>query len=139
MLAAATCADHLTATASVLKERNAVFAPYTVMRAAAEAAAVGVYLTDPDIDARERVRRAMNYRLDCFCEQISLLEPFAGEEAKSKVASLRKRITDFAAGANDHGFEFRKSGGYGRSAHLDKPQPGAMKLVDMAVDKKLPR
>jgi hypothetical protein len=138
MLVVATCADHLTATASMLKERNAVFAPYTVMRAAAEAAAVGVYLTDPDIDARERVRRTMNYRLDCYCEEISLLEPFPGEEAKRKVISIKKRISDIAADAGEHGFQFHKMGGYGRPAHLDEQQPGAMKLVALAVDKNLP-
>jgi hypothetical protein len=48
--------------------RNAVFAPYSVTRAAAEAAAMAVYLTDPAIDGLERVRRNTNYRLDALCE-----------------------------------------------------------------------
>ena len=69
LLAAASAADHLVATGSVLRGRNAVFAPYTVMRAAAEAAAMAVYLTDPAIDGRERVRRNMNCRLDALCER----------------------------------------------------------------------
>lgn len=46
LLAAAAAADHLAAAGSVLRGRNAVFAPYTVMRTAAEAAAMAVYLTD---------------------------------------------------------------------------------------------
>jgi hypothetical protein len=138
LLAAGSCADHLTATASVLRGRNSVFAPYTVMRAAAEAAAIGAYLTDSAIDGRERVRRNMNYRLDALCEQISLVGAFHGAEAARKAAWNKERLGDFARTASQHDFRFRKMDGPGRSAYLDKRQPAAMQLVDLAVDKDMP-
>jgi hypothetical protein len=81
LLAAASAAEHLAAVGTVLRGRNAVFAPYTVTRAAAEAAAMAVYLTDPAIDGLERVRRNMNYRLDALCEQIRLVGGFQDDDA----------------------------------------------------------
>jgi hypothetical protein len=98
LLAAASAADHLVAVGSVLRERNAVFAPYTVMRAAAEAAAMAVYLTDPAIDGRERVRRNVNYRLDAFCEQIRLVGGFTGDEAARMADRSRHRLGDALRG-----------------------------------------
>jgi hypothetical protein len=62
-LVAASCTDHLLGLADILRARNAVFAAYTVTRAAVEAAALGCYLTEPDIGSRERLRRTMNYSL----------------------------------------------------------------------------
>lgn len=59
-LAAASCTDHLLGLADVLRSRNALFSAYTLTRGAVEAAALGCYLTDRDIDGRERVRRTMN-------------------------------------------------------------------------------
>jgi hypothetical protein len=43
--------DHL---ADILSSRNALFAACTLTRGAVEAAALGCYLTDQDIDGRER-------------------------------------------------------------------------------------
>ncbi len=80
-LAAASCTDHLLALADVLRARNAVFAAYTLSRGAVEAAALGRYLTEPDIDGRERVRRTMNYRLDALCERVWLFKDMRGEYA----------------------------------------------------------
>ena len=56
-LVATSCADHLLALADVLKAGNCLNATYTLTRAAAEAAALGCYLTGSGIDARERLRR----------------------------------------------------------------------------------
>lgn len=62
LLAAASAADHLAAAGNVLRGRNAVFAPYTVIRAAAEATAMAVYLTDPAIGGREPPASSANLR-----------------------------------------------------------------------------
>jgi hypothetical protein len=137
-LAATSCTDHLLAIASVLDARNAVFASYTLMRAAIEAAAIGCYLTDRDIDGRERLRRNMNYRLDGLCEQIWMVKAFSSDEATQKIARNQARISDFARSATLHGFVFHKISGPGRSAYLDKPQPSAMQLIGLATDKDSP-
>lgn len=138
LLAAASAADHLAAEASVLRGRNAVFAPYTVMRAAAEAAAMAVYLTDPAIDGRERVRRNMNYRLDALCEQIRLVGAFADDGAARMADRNRQRLGDFERAAQRHGFRFHRMDGPRRAAYLDSRLPSAMELVDLAVDKNMP-
>lgn len=138
LLAAASAADHLVAAGSVLRGRNAVFAPYTVMRAAAEAAAVAVYLTDPAIDGQERVRRNMNYRLDALCEQIRLVGAFQDDDAARMADRNRQRLGDFERAARRHGFRFRRMDGPRRSAYLDSRLPSAMELVDLAMDKNVP-
>ena len=135
LLAAASAADHLAAAGSVLRGRNAVFAPYTVTRAAAEAAAMAVYLTDPAIDGRERVRRNMNYRLDALCEQIRLVGGFQDYDAARMADRNRERLGDFERAAQRHGFRFRRMNGPRQSAYLDSRLPSAMALVDLAVDK----
>ena len=56
-LAAASCSDHLLGLADVLSARNALYATYALTRGAVEAASIGCYLTDRDIDGRERVQR----------------------------------------------------------------------------------
>jgi hypothetical protein len=61
-LTAAACTDHLLGLADVLSSH----ATYTLARGAVEAAARGCYLTDSEIDGKERVRRTMNYRLDAL-------------------------------------------------------------------------
>jgi len=138
LLAAASAADHLVAVGSVLRGRNAVFAPYTVMRAAAEAAAVAVYLTDPAIDGRERVRRNMNCRLDALCEQIRLVGVFQDDDAARMADRNRQRLGDFERAARRHGFRFRRMDGPRQSAYLDNRLPSAMELVDLAMDKNVP-
>lgn len=137
-LAVTSCTDHLLAVASVLDARSAVFASYTLMRAAAEAAAIGCYLTDRDIDGHERLRRNMNYRLEGLCEQIRMVRGFSGDDAAQKVARNEKRISDFARSAGLHGFVFHKMSGRGHPAYLDEPQPSAMKLMGLAADKDSP-
>jgi hypothetical protein len=95
-LAATSCTDHLLGLADVISSRNALFAAYTLTRGAVEAAALGCYLTDKDIDGRERIRRTMNYRLDAMCERIWLFKDMHGEEAAEKLDETKKRISDFA-------------------------------------------
>jgi hypothetical protein len=85
-LAAASCTDHLLGLADVLRSRNALYSAYTLTRGAVEAAALGCYLTDSEIGARERVRRAMNYRLDALCERIWLFKEMHGEYAYEKLS-----------------------------------------------------
>jgi hypothetical protein len=134
-LAATSCTDHLLGLADVLRSRNALFSAYTLTRGAVEAAAIGCYLTDPDIDGKERVRRMMNYRLDALCERTWLFRDMHGEYAAEKLDETQQRISDFARGARQHGFDFHDMNGKGRPAHIGPEQPKAMTLISLAMDK----
>jgi hypothetical protein len=137
-LAATSCTDHLLGLADVLSSRNALFAAYTLTRSAVEAAALGCYLTDQDIEGRERVRRTMNYRLDAMCERVWLFTDMQGDYAAEKLDETKERIADFARGARQHSFIFRDMNGKGRAAYVGSEQPKAMTLISLAVDKDMP-
>jgi hypothetical protein len=137
-LAASSCTDHLLGLVDVLRCRNALFSAYTLTRGAVETAALGCYLTDRDIDGRERVRRTMNYRLDALCERTWLFRDMRGEYAAEKLDETRQRISDFARSARQHGFDFHDMNGKGRAAHVGPAQPAAMTLISLAVDRDMP-
>jgi hypothetical protein len=137
-LAATSCTDHLLGLADVISSRNALFAAYTLTRGAVEAAALGCYLTDQDIDGRERVRRTMNYRLDAMCERVWLFKDMHNEYAVEKLEETQRRISDFARAARLHNFSFHNMNGKGRAAHIGLEQPKAMTLISLAVDKDVP-
>src|SRR5258708_17553489 len=75
-LTAWAAADHLTVAASGLRARNCVAPLYTLIRGAAESAALACYLSGAGIGFRERVRRYMNHRLDGLCEEIYIIRSF---------------------------------------------------------------
>jgi hypothetical protein len=137
-LTATSCTDHLLGLADVLRAHNALFAAYTLTRGAVEAAALGCYLTDQDIDGRERVRRTMNYRLDAMCERVWLCKDMHGGYAAEKLEETKQRISDFARSARQHNFVFHDMNGKGRAAHVGPEQPKAMTLISLAVDKNMP-
>lgn len=137
-LTATSCTDHLLGLADILRARNAVFAAYTLSRGAVEAAALGCYLTDQDIDGRERVRRTMNYRLDAMCARVWLFTDMRGAYAAEKLDETKQRIADFARSARQQNFSFHEMNGKGRAAHIDQAQPAAMNLISLAVDKDMP-
>jgi hypothetical protein len=138
-LAATSCTDHLLGLADALSSRNALFAGYTLTRGAVEAAAVGCYLTDQDIDGKERVRRTMNYRLDAMSERVWLFKDMHDDYAAEKLDETKQRISDFARGARQHNFIFHDMNGKGRAAHVGTEQPKAMTLISLAVDKECAR
>jgi hypothetical protein len=137
-LTATSCTDHLLGLADVLRARNALFTAYTLTRGAVEAAALGCYLTDEDIDGRERVRRTMNYRLDAMCARVWLFTDMRGDYAAKKLDETKQRIAEFARSACQHSFSFHGMNGKGRAAYIDQAQPAAMNLISLAVDKDMP-
>jgi hypothetical protein len=132
------CTDHLLGLADVLRARNALFSAYTLTRGAVEAAALGCYLTDADIDGKERVRRTMNYRLSALCERTWLFKDMHGKYAAEKLGETQQRISDFARSARQRGFDSHDMDGRGRAARVGSEQPKAMTLVSLAVDKDMP-
>ena len=136
--AAASCTDHLLGLADVLSSRNALFSAYTLTRGATEAAALGCYLTDQNIDGTERVRRAMNYRLDAMSERVWLFKDMHSDYAAKELDETRHQIADFARGARQHNLIFHDMDGKGRAAHIGLEQPKTMTLISLAVDKTMP-
>lgn len=130
LLTAAACADHLAGVSAVIGTRHTTFAPYVLTRAAAEAASVCCYVADPAADARERLRRSMNLRLDAMCERLVMLRSVTSLDAASEIIPTEERVATFGRAAVTHGFVFRKDGGKGRPAHLDDKLPSAMTLMD---------
>jgi hypothetical protein len=133
-LLTASCTDHLLGLADILVARNAVFAAYTVTRAATEAAALGCYLADPAIDARERVRRSMNYRLYGFSERVWMLTDLKGDRYAVQLAETRDRLGEFARSARQKGFTFTEMDERRRRhTHIGEAEPAAMQLVSIAL------
>jgi hypothetical protein len=138
-LLAASCTDHLLGLADVLASRNAIYSAYTVTRAAVEAAALGCYLAEPDIGARERLRRTANYRLHGFSERVRLFEDLEGDYAAVKLAESQQRMGDFARSARHYNFTFRAMNDRGRPACVDGPQPSAMSLISLMLSDDKPQ
>ena len=129
-LTAWAAADHLAAAASGLRARNGVAPLYTLIRGAAESAAVACYLSGAGIGFRERVRRYMNYCLDGLCEEIYMIRSFQGADARARVAELEAEIESIKSAALQHGIEFHPQKGT-RSAYIGAEQPlSAMTLID---------
>lgn len=66
--------DHLTALAAVVRTERTSLAMHTVIRPILVAAGIARYVADPDIDTKERARRAVNIELASATEMMRLLE-----------------------------------------------------------------
>ena len=130
MLSATACHDHLRAASILVRSRAVTFSPHTVIRGAAEAAALGSYLADPDADQRERVRRGVNVRLAGLCQERLALRRFAGPEpgAAAKIVGIEQALGRFERSASAHGFAFAAPDGF-KPAYLDAKTPSATELL----------
>src|SRR6478672_4683909 len=84
VLSITSCHDHLRGASVLLRSRAATLSPFTVIRGAAEAAAVGSYLADPAIDQRERTRRGLNYTLAGVSQERLAIRRFAEPEPRTE-------------------------------------------------------
>lgn len=128
-LTAVSCADHLAACADVITARRAAAALYTLTRSSVEAAAISCYLLDPGIDAAERVRRYMNWRLDGLSEEMNLAAGLDGPDAAAYVIQAGARVDAIGRGASRHGLEFHGRKGY-RAAYIGDKPPHATELIE---------
>ena len=130
LLCTNSCLDHLAAAAVLIRSHRVSTSLYTVMRGASEAAAIASYVLDPAIDARERLRRSMNCRLDGLCEQIAMVEPFADKPAAAAIkARLQAGVAEIERSARTFGFTFHKAKKYSPAYLGDRP-PGITTLID---------
>jgi hypothetical protein len=134
LLTSFSCADHLAAAAEVIRARHIVISPFTLVRAAAEAAGTACYLSERGISPLERIRRSMNWRLDGMCQDIIMIKDFGIPEAASKVAYLNSRIDAIGRAGAACGLTFKKADGI-RSARLGDPAPSAMTLMDQCASR----
>jgi hypothetical protein len=132
-ITAVSCGDHLAAIGAVIRARCGTAPPYTLARAATEAASIAFYLTAPTINALERVRRNLNFHLDSMCEELSLLSPFTSPEAQARANQFRTNIAAIGRGAQAHHLQFRKMDGPGRAAYIGDRPPRATTLIDQCA------
>lgn len=133
------CCDHLSGAATLLRDRSHIPSLYTLIRAAAEAAANAYYLSDTDIDPLERVRRYMNWRLNALSEETRMIrpisvpggasEPSVTEQAAAEVAEMQRQIQAIGHTGQRYGLSYRAQKG-STPAHLGSEPPKIMSLVD---------
>lgn len=127
------CADHLTVAGIVLAEHRAVASLYTISRAAAEAASIACYLSEPGIEPLERMRRLMNHNLVALHEDLNMLGRLPSQGAADKAARHQTQEAAIARAGRQHGLTFTKpKKGYTPCFLGDRP-PSAMTLIDQCA------
>lgn len=134
LLQAWSCADHLLAASELIASRSVSVSPYTVIRAATEAAAAACYMTDDEITPLERMRRNMNYRLEGLSQQIVMMTSFTIPGAAESVAAKEAQLKTIADSGWDFGFQFRGRDGHKSAFFRDRP-PSAMQLIDRCASR----
>jgi hypothetical protein len=134
LLLTAACLDHLLAASAIMNARRSSMALYTVIRGSAEAASAAFYLLDPGTDARERVRRSMNWRLAGLSEDMNLMRGLAGPEAQASLQHSNQRVDAIARTARQFGFQFHAADRH-RPARLGDKTPSATQLIDACASR----
>ena len=96
-------ADHLSGLERALTGHSLSCTPFTCARAVLEACATGLWLLDPEIDAKARITRSLNYRLESIRSQdklrrkIELRGDKAGQEwlSQNPATATTERIEHF--------------------------------------------
>ena len=129
------CSDHLEVAGEVLAEHRAVASLYTITRAAAEAASIACYLSEPGIEPLERVRRIMNHNLVALHEDLNMLSRFPGQDAANKAARHRAQETAIARAGHQHGLAFTRPKKGFSPCFLGNRPPSAMTLIDQCASR----
>jgi hypothetical protein len=96
-------ADHLVACAAIIRTPRTALSLLTTLRPLAVACGWAYYLTNPDTDAREHVRRALNVQLESDTELMNYIQ-LPGPE----LDKVDKRRRDIAGAARTLGFRVIK-------------------------------
>jgi hypothetical protein len=124
------CADHLKVAGTVLAGHLGVASLYTLTRGGAEAAVIGCYLSDPEIDPLERVRRLMNHNLSALQEDLNMLSRLPGEDAAARAARHRAQEEAIERTARQFGLPFQRPKKSFSPCCLGAKAPSAMALID---------
>jgi hypothetical protein len=134
LLTSFSCADHLAAAAEAIRTRHILVSPFTLTRAASEAAATACYVSESGITPLERIRRSMNWRLDGMSQDVIMIGDFHIPEAASEVARLNSRIDAIGRAGVTYGLTFKKAAGF-KPARLGEETPSAMALIDQCASR----
>jgi hypothetical protein len=122
--------DHLVAMAAAIRTPMTVMATLTLLRTQVVGAAYPVYLADPGIGQRERVRRAMNVYLDSTTEQMRLI----GHDDTDEYDRLAERRRQIAVGARALGWTVNRPeagrSGWPKDWWIGTRPPTEMALVE---------
>lgn len=100
--------DHLDSLGLLFTSPGGLMASHTVARGALDIATQPWFLLEPGIDARERVRRHMNYRLQSLKEQSLMVGDLgASPDAQRHLQHLRERTEQILRAARHHGFSVK--------------------------------
>ncbi|MGW6739359.1 hypothetical protein ACWGDX_01225 [Streptomyces sp. NPDC055025] len=99
--------DHLDGLGMLFTSPSGLMASHTVARSALDIATKPWFLLEPDIGARERVRRYMNYRLQSLKEQSLMLGNDHASEAEAVRQHVRERTERILRAARHHGFSVK--------------------------------
>jgi hypothetical protein len=117
-----------------IRTRHILVSPFTLTRAASEAAATACYVSESGITPLERIRRSMNWRLDGMSQDAIMLRDFHIPEAASEVARLNVRIDAIGRSGESYGLTFKKPAGF-KPARLGEETPSAMALIDQCASR----
>ncbi|MEU8717929.1 hypothetical protein [Streptomyces sp. NPDC048663] len=96
--------DHLDALGVLFASPGGLMASYTVARSVLDIATKSWFLLEPEVGARERVRRHMNYRLQSLKEQSLLVGDSQSAEAGATRQGASERTERILRAARHHGF-----------------------------------
>ncbi len=123
-------ADHLVACAAIIRTPRTALSLLTTLRPLAVACGWAYYLTNPAIDAREHVRRALNVQLESDTELMNYIQ-LPGPE----LDKIDKRRRDIAAGARTLGLHVTKPEKRANTTtwptwHVGDRPPSEMKMLN---------
>jgi hypothetical protein len=124
------CADHLKVAGTVLAGHLGVASLYTLTRGAAESAVIACYLSEPEIDPLERVRRLMNHNLSALREDLNMLSRLPGKDAATRAARHRAQEEAIERTAREVGLPFHRQKKPFSPCCLGTKTPSAMTLID---------
>ncbi|MGW5658366.1 hypothetical protein [Streptomyces humi] len=100
--------DHLDALGVLFTSPSGLMASHTVARSALDIATKPWFLLEPGVDARERVRRYMNYRLQSLKEQSLMVGNDQSPGAEAARQHVRERTERILRAARHHGFSVKE-------------------------------
>lgn len=128
-LASASCADYLTVTARTLEERTGMYSLYSLIRSALEVAAQSCYLTEPDIEPLERIRRHMNLDLQALYEDSRMLRKVGDSPSVAKAGRHAHREQVIGRVGMEFGLIFTAATDR-RQGYLGERPPPVMKMIE---------
>lgn len=121
--------DHLVCFTRVCKEPAGSVSPWTAVRAIFEACALGIWLSDPNIDVRTRLGRSFSLRFSGIEQQSKVMASFQGQ----KTSELNEPMNRLLEKANLVGLQVVRNS-KNRIIGIDQRFPSYTELVASQLD-----